>query len=65
MPSNERLAERISKINFTRKPLKGFLYTNTDGICEDADLWQWLNRGLEYVMTLSLKSVVHKKQRRS
>lgn len=54
------------EMDFTGKPLKGFVYIDAEGISEDGDLLKWLNRGLAYVATLPPKSAANnKKSKRS
>ncbi len=43
------------EMDFTGKPLKGFVYVGENGITEDNDLKQWVDRGLVFVATLPTK----------
>lgn len=40
------------EMDFTGKALKGFVYVSENGITEDDDLRQWVDRGLDFVATL-------------
>jgi TfoX/Sxy family transcriptional regulator of competence genes len=43
------------EMDFTGKALKGFVYVDENGIAEDDDLRQWVDRGLAFVATLPTK----------
>ena len=43
------------EMDFTGKPLKGFVYVNENGIAEDNDLKEWIGRGLAFVESLPTK----------
>ena len=43
------------KMDFTGKPLKGFVYVESDGFDSDDDLQAWVDRALEFVLSLSAK----------
>jgi TfoX/Sxy family transcriptional regulator of competence genes len=38
------------EMDFARRPMKGFLYINPDGIKTDKQLNHWINFGIEYVL---------------
>ena len=42
-------------MDFTGKPMKGFVYVAPEGIASDEELSQWVNRGVSYVGTLPPK----------
>lgn len=44
------------EMDFTGKPLGGFIYVDAEGIAEDSDLQYWVQQGLDYVFTLPPKS---------
>lgn len=37
------------EMDFTGKPLKGFLYVGAEGVDSDRDLEEWLQLGIEFV----------------
>ena len=43
------------KMDFTGKPLKGFVYVESDGFDSDDDLQAWVDRALEFVLSLPAK----------
>ncbi|MFQ5630691.1 MAG: TfoX/Sxy family protein [bacterium] len=43
------------KMAFTGKPMKGMIYVDPDGFAEDADLQDWVQRGLNFVQALPPK----------
>ena len=43
------------EMDFTGKPLKGFVYVAPKGFESDDDLQSWINRGMEFVKTLPAK----------
>jgi TfoX/Sxy family transcriptional regulator of competence genes len=43
------------KMDFTSKPLKGFVFVATDGFRKDEDLGAWITRALNFVKTLPAK----------
>ena len=43
------------KMDFTGKPLKGFVYIDSDGFDSDDDLQAWVDRALEFVLSLPAK----------
>jgi len=45
----------VRPMDFTGKPLKGFVYVEPDGYAEDNDLRSWLDRALAFVATLPAK----------
>ena len=40
------------EMDFTGRPLKGFVYVSPDGFRKDNDLSYWLDMGIEYVESL-------------
>ena len=40
------------KMDFTGKPLKGFVYVGVDGFDEDENLQEWVDLGRRFVSTL-------------
>jgi len=51
-----RLAEPNARpMNFTGKPMKGFVYVAPDGLASDADLIRWIGHGLAYACSLPRK----------
>jgi len=49
----ERHARRM---DFTGRPMKGFVYVLPEGYETDADLQRWVNLGVSYVTTLPAKA---------
>jgi TfoX/Sxy family transcriptional regulator of competence genes len=45
----------VRKMDFTGKPLKGFLYVGPKGTESDKDLRKWVLKGVEFAMSLSSK----------
>ena len=43
------------KMDFTGKPLKGFVYVAPEGIESDEDLARWVKRSLDFVASLPAK----------
>ncbi len=43
------------KMDFTGKPLKGFVYVESDGFDSDDDLQAWVDRALELALSLPAK----------
>jgi TfoX/Sxy family transcriptional regulator of competence genes len=43
-------------MDFTGRPMKGFLYVDSSGLDTDEDLQRWVGHGLEYVASLPAKS---------
>ena len=43
------------KMDFTGKPLRGFVYVSEKGIVKDTDLNRWISRACQFVTTLSKK----------
>lgn len=44
-----------SKMDFTGRPMKGFLYVKPEGCESDSDLRRWLGHGVAFVRTLPSK----------
>ena len=42
-------------MDFTGRPMKGYLFIEAAGIEADASLWKWLESGLKFVRTLPVK----------
>ena len=45
----------VRKMDFTGKPLKGFLYVGGKGTDTDKDLKKWVSRSIDFAMTLPSK----------
>ena len=63
---NEKYEEYLKKphageMDFTGRPLKGFLYISEEGIKTDKQLSKWIDRGIEYVMNSPPKKKAVKK----
>jgi len=43
------------KMDFTGKPLKGFVFVSEEGFESDSDLEAWINRAYDFVSTLPAK----------
>jgi TfoX/Sxy family transcriptional regulator of competence genes len=43
-------------MDFTGKPMKGFLYVASTGLASDFDLLRWVNHGVGYTRTLPFKT---------
>ena len=43
------------EMDFTGKPLKGFVYVSAEGIGSDEDLGKWVGRATEFVSSLPAK----------
>lgn len=50
------------EMDFTGKPLRGFVYVGSAGLKTSASLKSWVDRGVDYVISLPPKSA---KKRRS
>ena len=48
-------------MDFTGRPLRGFIYVDREGFASEALLRQWIDRGMSYVRTLPPKSVAQSK----
>ena len=44
-----------NEMDFTGKPMKGFIYVTAEGIEDDDDLQSWVDRGLRFVTSLPSK----------
>ena len=42
-------------MDFTGRPMKGWIYVAPDGLAEDADLRAWIGRGVAYASSLPPK----------
>ena len=42
-------------MDFTGKPMKGFVYVAAEGIAEDEDLAGWVERGVSFASSLPVK----------
>jgi len=52
----EALAEIYSRpMDFTGKPLRGFVYVDPEGLEEDRDLKEWVDRGVAFAESLPPK----------
>lgn len=45
----------VKEMDFTGKPLKGFVYVQPKGIAGDSDLSAWVDRCLAFVLSLPKK----------
>lgn len=45
----------VEKMDFTGKPMKGFVYVKPEGIAEDLALSGWVDKCLSFVQTLPKK----------
>ena len=52
------------RMDFTGRPVKGFVYVAPDGVKGDADLGAWVARGLGFAESLPPKKTKPKKTRR-
>ena len=43
------------EMNFTGRPMKGFVYIDPLGIASDKKLMEWINQGLSYARSLPAK----------
>jgi TfoX/Sxy family transcriptional regulator of competence genes len=43
------------EMDFTGKPMKGFVYVGSEGIASDFDLRRWVQRGVTFAATLPPK----------
>lgn len=55
--NNEEALKRphAAVMNFTGRPMKGFIYVEDKGIKSDKDLESWINFALDFNKTLSKK----------
>ncbi len=52
----EALAQpHAREMDFTKRPLRGFVYVAPEGFAEDADLERWLQKAIDFVETLPPK----------
>ena len=52
----DRVRERHArKMDFTGKPMKGFVYVGAEGLESDGDLTRWVDHGLTYARSLPRK----------
>ncbi len=59
----EALAQPYAReMDFTGKPLKGYVYVDAAGIAEDAELEAWVTRAVRFVKTLPKKTPKPKKR---
>ena len=42
-------------MDFTGKPMKGWIYVSAEGVESEAELTEWVELGLEYALTLPAK----------
>jgi hypothetical protein len=42
-------------MDFTGRPMKGFVFVSPQGLESDADLQRWVERGIEYAASLPAK----------
>lgn len=43
------------EMDFTKRPMRGFVYVAPDGFDDDADLTAWIDRSLRFVLSLPTK----------
>jgi TfoX/Sxy family transcriptional regulator of competence genes len=43
------------QMDMTGRPMRGFVVVDAEGLAEDADLEQWVDRGVDFVRTLPPK----------
>ena len=48
--------KHVREMDFTGKPMRGMVYVSEKGISEDEDLNVWVNRCLDFVLTLPDKN---------
>ena len=48
-------APHARPMDFTGRPMKGYVFIEAAGVQADASLWNWLERGLKFVRTLPAK----------
>jgi TfoX/Sxy family transcriptional regulator of competence genes len=46
----------VSEMDFTGKPMKGFLYVDPAGISDDSDLMDWISVCINFIETLPPKN---------
>ena len=46
---------RARKMDFTGRPMKGFVFVSGDGLGSDADLLRWVERGVRFADALPRK----------
>lgn len=65
--SHEELRRRphVRDMDFTGRPMKGFLFIEPPGLEADGDLGFWIGRGLEYALSLPEKEVTPRAKRKS
>ena len=51
-------------MDFTGRPIKGFVYVDSKGWSKDATLKKWLDMGIDYVSSLPKKTTMQKKAAR-
>ena len=55
---DETLSEPHTRpMDFTGRPLRGFIYVAREGFANEASFLQWIHRGMSFVRTLPPKSV--------
>ncbi len=52
----EAMAQPYARpMDFTQRPIKGMVYVEPEGVAADAALAEWVQRGLEYALSLPPK----------
>jgi TfoX/Sxy family transcriptional regulator of competence genes len=49
-------------MDFTGRPMKGFVFVAAEGLERDADLERWVGHGLRYATSLSAKAVLTRRR---
>ncbi len=47
---------QVRKMDFTGRPMKGYVFVDPPGLARDADLAEWVKRCLDFVETLPPKT---------
>ena len=50
-----RVLPHVREMDFTGRPLRGYVYVDAEGIERDEDLAEWVGAGLAFVGTLPAK----------
>ena len=55
----------VRPMDFTGRPMKGFLYVSSGGYKTDKDLRKWIELGLDFVSSLSARKNSRSRQRKT